>query len=49
MRQIVENGESTRRQYALRGRAVALGWRYLLVFFNARSMVRGWIPIPNSV
>lgn len=27
MRQIVENGESTRRQYALRGRAIALGWR----------------------
>lgn len=27
MRQIVENGEGTRRQYALRGRAVALGWR----------------------
>ncbi|MGA2730915.1 MAG: recombinase family protein [Terracidiphilus sp.] len=27
MRQVVENGESARRQYALRGRAVALGWR----------------------
>ena len=26
MRQIVENAESTRRQYALRERAVALGW-----------------------
>jgi DNA invertase Pin-like site-specific DNA recombinase len=27
MRQVVENTESARRQYALRGRAVALGWR----------------------
>ena len=27
MRQVVENTESTKRQYALRGRAVALGWR----------------------
>src|SRR6201996_7308318 len=27
MRQVVENVESTRRQYALRGRATALGWR----------------------
>src|SRR5258708_10838424 len=27
MRQVVENVESTKRQYALRGRAVALGWR----------------------
>jgi DNA invertase Pin-like site-specific DNA recombinase len=27
MRQVVENAESTRRQYALRGRAIALGWR----------------------
>ncbi|MFW8606803.1 recombinase family protein [Rhizobium beringeri] len=27
MRQVVENVESARRQYALRGRAVALGWR----------------------
>ena len=27
MRQVVENAESTRRQYALRGRALALGWR----------------------
>ena len=27
MRQVVENVESTRRQYALRGRAIALGWR----------------------
>ncbi len=27
MRQIIENIESTKRQYALRGRAVALGWR----------------------
>lgn len=27
MRQVVENAESTKRQYALRGRAVALGWR----------------------
>jgi len=27
MRQVIENGESTRRQYALRGRATALGWR----------------------
>lgn len=27
MRQVVENTESTARQYALRGRAVALGWR----------------------
>jgi len=26
MRQVVENVESARRQYALRGRAVALGW-----------------------
>lgn len=26
MRQVLENTESTRRQYALRGRAVALGW-----------------------
>jgi hypothetical protein len=25
MRQVIENGESTRRQYALRGRATALG------------------------
>jgi DNA invertase Pin-like site-specific DNA recombinase len=25
-RQVVENGESTKRQYALRERAVALGW-----------------------
>lgn len=27
MRQVVENAESTKRQYGLRGRAVALGWR----------------------
>ncbi|WP_245300412.1 recombinase family protein [Rhizobium sp. YK2] len=27
MRQVIDNTESTRRQYALRGRAVALGWR----------------------
>lgn len=27
MRQVVENAESARRQYGLRGRAVALGWR----------------------
>lgn len=27
MRQVIENAESTRRQYALRGRAGALGWR----------------------
>jgi DNA invertase Pin-like site-specific DNA recombinase len=27
MRQVLENVESTKRQYALRGRAVALGWR----------------------
>lgn len=27
MRQVVENVESTKRQYALQGRAVALGWR----------------------
>jgi DNA invertase Pin-like site-specific DNA recombinase len=27
MRQVVENVESTQRQYALRGRAIALGWR----------------------
>jgi len=27
MRQVLENIESTKRQYALRGRAVALGWR----------------------
>ena len=27
MRQVVENVESAKRQYALRGRAVALGWR----------------------
>lgn len=27
MRQVVENIESTKRQYALRGRATALGWR----------------------
>jgi len=27
MRQVVENIESTKRQYALRGRAAALGWR----------------------
>ena len=27
MRQVIENVESTRRQYALRGRAIALGWR----------------------
>lgn len=27
IRQVMENGESTKRQYALRGRAVALGWR----------------------
>src|SRR5262249_13698755 len=26
MRQVIENGESTKRQYALRGGAVALGW-----------------------
>ena len=26
MRQVLENSESTRRQYALRERAVALGW-----------------------
>jgi len=26
MRQVLENVESTKRQYALRGRAVALGW-----------------------
>ncbi len=25
-RQVIENGESTRRQYALRERAIALGW-----------------------
>ena len=27
MRQVVENVESTKRQYALRSRAVSLGWR----------------------
>ena len=27
MRQVVENVESTKQQYALRGRAIALGWR----------------------
>ena len=27
MRQVIENVESTRRQYALRGRAITLGWR----------------------
>src|SRR5437667_7758836 len=27
MRQVLENTESTKRQYALRGRAVSLGWR----------------------
>ncbi|WP_201449792.1 hypothetical protein [Bradyrhizobium sp. Ai1a-2] len=27
MRQVVENVESAKRQYALRGRAVAFGWR----------------------
>ena len=27
MRQVLENVESTKRQYALRGRATALGWR----------------------
>jgi DNA invertase Pin-like site-specific DNA recombinase len=27
MRQVIENSESTKRQYALRGRAAALGWR----------------------
>jgi len=27
MRQVIENIESTKRQYALRGRAVAFGWR----------------------
>src|SRR5260370_37743428 len=27
MRQVIENVESARRQYALRGRAIALGWR----------------------
>jgi DNA invertase Pin-like site-specific DNA recombinase len=27
MRQVIENTESTKRQYALRGRASALGWR----------------------
>ncbi len=26
LRQVNENGESTRRQYALRERAIALGW-----------------------
>ena len=27
MRQVIENVESTKRQYALRNRAAALGWR----------------------
>jgi len=27
MRQVMENVESTKRQYALRGRAIGLGWR----------------------
>jgi DNA invertase Pin-like site-specific DNA recombinase len=27
MRQVIENIESTKRQYGLRGRAIALGWR----------------------
>src|SRR6267154_3895694 len=27
MRQVLENVESAKRQYALRGRAIALGWR----------------------
>jgi DNA invertase Pin-like site-specific DNA recombinase len=27
IRQVVENIESTKRQYGLRGRAIALGWR----------------------
>src|SRR5499433_4227609 len=27
MRQVIENVESAKRQYALRGRAIALGWR----------------------
>lgn len=32
MRQVIENVESTKRQYALRGRAVALGWREDQIF-----------------
>lgn len=28
LRQVLENTESTQRQYALRDRAVALGWRF---------------------
>ena len=27
MRQVIENVESTKRQYGLRGRAIGLGWR----------------------
>ncbi|WP_234851987.1 hypothetical protein [Sinorhizobium meliloti] len=27
MRQVIDNTESAMRQYALRGRAIALGWR----------------------
>ncbi len=32
LRQVIENTESTKRQYALRERAVALGWRIDQVF-----------------
>ena len=52
MRQVIENVESTKRQYALRGRAIALGWRddQIIVVDNAstdgtaasRSNGTGW-------
>lgn len=39
IRQVVENIESTKRQYALRGRATALGWRddQIIVIDSDRS------------
>ncbi|MGV1849391.1 MULTISPECIES: hypothetical protein [unclassified Rhizobium] len=34
MRQVIDNTESAMRQYALRGRAIALGWREELIIVN---------------
>ena len=55
MRQVIENIESTKRQYALRGRAVALGWRddQIIVIDNdqgesgASAAWRAGFPVPS--
>ncbi len=46
MRQVVENAESAKRQYALRGRAIALGWRDEQIIPNLAE--RDSAPVPES-